>query len=394
MRIGRITIVGGTVNYSDFFVRPNYRVNLTGLAGTVTELTSQPGTTAEIDLRAAVDGTAPVQIAGRINPLASALFVDIKASMRGAELSTLSPYTIKYTGYGIERGRLTLETAYRVEDRKLDANHRVFLDQLTFSADRVDGPAVLRLPILFAVRLLQNRNGEIDLTLPVSGTLDDPKFRLGPIIWQVVVNLITRIVTAPFALFSGGGQQDLSYVGFPAGSTELDEAGRSRLASVGTGMAERPSLRLELSGRVDPEADRAALRLAKVQAAVRAQVARDRVRRGEAAPPLAQLVPTREEYETALRAVYRQAPIARPRNAIGLTRDLPVAEMETLLLTASRVGDEDLHALATERARAVEAWLVGDAGLSPERIFRVPAKDDAPSTGSPRSAARVDLLLR
>jgi hypothetical protein len=394
MRIGRITIVGGTVNYSDFFVRPNYRVNLTGLAGTVTELTSQPGTTAEIDLRAAVDGTAPVQIAGRINPLASALFVDIKASMRGAELSTLSPYTIKYTGYGIERGRLTLETAYRVEDRKLDANHRVFLDQLTFSADRVDGPAVLRLPILFAVRLLQNRNGEIDLTLPVSGTLDDPKFRLGPIIWQVVVNLITRIVTAPFALFSGGGQQDLSYVGFPAGSTELDEAGRSRLASVGKGMAERPSLRLELSGRVDPEADRAALRLAKVQAAVRAQVARDRVRRGEAAPPLAQLVPTREEYETALRAVYRQAPIARPRNAIGLTRDLPVAEMETLLLTASRVGDEDLHALATERARAVEAWLVGDAGLSPERIFRVPAKDDAPSTGSPRSAARVDLLLR
>jgi len=208
------------------------------------------------------------------------------------------------------------------------------------------------------------------------------------------VNLITRIVTAPFALFSGSSQQDLSYVGFPAGSADLDEAGRSRLASVGKGMAERPSLRLELSGRVDPEADRAALRQAKVQAAVRAQVARDRVRRGEAAPPLAQLVPTRDEYEAALRVVYRQAPIARPRNALGLTRDLPVPEMETLLLTASQVGDEDLSALSAERARAVEAWLVSEAGLSPERIFRVPAKDDAQPSGGKRSAARVDLLLR
>lgn len=394
IRIGRISVVSGTVNYSDFLVRPNYRVNLTGVTGTVSELSSQPGTTAEIDLRAAVDGTAPVQIAGRLNPLAAPLFVDIKASMRGAELSTLSPYTIKYTGYGIERGRLTIETAYRVEDRKLDAQHRVFLDQLTFSADRVDGPAVLRLPILFAVRLLQNRNGEIDLTLPVTGTLDDPKFRLGPIIWQVVVNLVTRIVTAPFALFSRGGSEDLSYVAFAPGSPDLDEAGRSRLASVGKGLAERPSVRLELSGRVDPEADRAALRRLRLEASVRAQVARDRVRRGEAAPPLAELVPTREEYESALRAVYRQAPIARPRNAVGLLRDLPVPEMETLLVTASRVTDEDLRELAAERARAVEAWLVKDAGLPPERIFRVPAADQPASAAAKRAASRVDLLLR
>ena len=127
---------------------------------------------------------------------------------------------------------------------------------------------------------------------------------------------------------------------------------------------------------------------------MRAQVARDRARRGEAAPPLGQLVPSREEYEAALRVVYRHAPIARPRNALGLTRDLPVPEVETLLIPASQVTDEDLRELAAERARAVEAWLVKDAGLSPERVFRVPAKDEASQGSAKRSASRVDLLIR
>ena len=65
------------------------------------------------------------------------------------------------------------------------------LNQLTFG-ERVDSPSATKLPVLLAVALLKDRNGVIDINLPVSGTLDDPQFSLGPIIWQVIGNLIAR----------------------------------------------------------------------------------------------------------------------------------------------------------------------------------------------------------
>jgi len=394
LRIGRISVVDGTVNYSDFFVRPNYRVNLTGLTGSVSSLSSEPGTTAELQLRAAVDGTAPVEIAGRLNPITNPLFLDIKASMRGAELSTLSPYTIKYTGYGIERGRLTLTTSYRIEGRKLEAQHRVFLDQLTFSTDRVDGPAVIKLPILFAVRLLQNRRGEIDLALPISGTLDDPKFRLGPIIWQVVVNLITRVVTAPFSIFSGGSSEELSFVEFEPGRAVLTEAAQKKLTTLGKGLTERPALRLELSAGVDAATDREAVRRVQLEAAVRLQKARELVRKGESVPEVDALALDPKEYETYLRAVYRDAKFPKPRNAIGLLRDLPVPEMETLIITNTQVTDDDLRELALARSRAVERFLEKAAGLSSERVFLVTQKPGTAGEKAKASAARVDMTIR
>ena len=399
VKIGRITIAAGQVNFSDFFVRPNYRLNITGMAGTISSLTSDPGTAADIDLRGQLDGSAPVEIVGRFNPIASPLFVDIKAAVRGAELSTLSPYSTKYTGYGIERGRLTLNIAYRVEGRKVDAQHRIFLDQLTFNSERIEGPAVVKLPILFAVRLLQNRRGEIDLNLPISGTLDDPNFRIGPIIWQILGNLITRVVTAPFSLLAslgGGSAEELSVVEFEPGSAVLTEAARKRLATLGKALADRPSLRLELAGSVAPEGDREGYRRMQLDAAVRAQKARDLARRGEAVAGGEAVRLDPQEYETYLRAVYRDAKFPKPRNAVGMLRDLPVAEMETLMLTHTAVTADDLRDLATARARAVENFLVKEAGLSPERVFLVQGKPTAADAGGakPKPGARVDMAIR
>jgi hypothetical protein len=397
VKIGRISLASGNINFSDFFVRPNFRLNLTGMTGSISALTSDPGTAADLELRGQLDGSAPVEIVGRLNPIASPLLVDIKGAVRGAELSTLSSYSTKYTGYGIERGRLTLNIAYKVEGRKVNAEHRIFLDQLTFSTERIEGPSVVKLPILFAVRLLQNRRGEIDLNLPISGTLDDPQFRIGPIIWQVVVNLITRAVTAPFSLLAslgGGSAEEMSVVEFEPGRAMLTEAAQKRLATLGKALADRPSLRLELAGGVDAERDREGLRRAQLDTAVRAQKARELSRRGEAVAGLDAVRLEPKEYETYLRAAYRDAKFPKPRNAIGMLRELPAPEMETLMLTNTAVSPEDLRDLATARARAVETYLVKESALSPERIFLVPAKPAADGAKAKLPASRVDLSIR
>ncbi len=397
VKIGRISLASGNINFSDFFVRPNFRLNLTGMTGSISALTSEPGTAADLELRGQLDGSAPVEIVGRLNPIASPLLVDLKGAVRGAELSTLSSYSTKYTGYGIERGRLTLNIAYKVEGRKVNAEHRIFLDQLTFSTERIEGPSVVKLPVLFAVRLLQNRRGEIDLNLPISGTLDDPQFRIGPIIWQVVVNLITRAVTAPFSLLAslgGGSAEEMSVVEFEPGRAVLTEAAQKRLATLGKALADRPSLRLELAGGVDTERDREGLRRAQLDTAVRAQKARELSRRGEAVAGLDAVRLEPKEYETYLRAAYRDAKFPKPRNAIGMLRELPAPEMETLMLTNTAVSPEDLRDLATARARAVETYLVKESALSPERIFLVPAKPAADGAKAKLPASRVDLSIR
>ena len=227
--VGKITLQGGNINFSDFFVRPNYSANLTGVGGSVTAIT--PDTPGEVELRGKVDNTAPLEITGKINPLARDLFLDIKASATDIELPPLSPYSVKYAGYGIERGKLSMKVTYQVENRKLTAENNVYLNQLTFG-EKVESPTATKLPVLLAVALLKDRNGVIDINLPVSGSIDDPQFSVGGIIIQVIVNLLVKAVTAPFALIGsmfGGGGEELAYLEFAPGSAQLDAADEAKL---------------------------------------------------------------------------------------------------------------------------------------------------------------------
>jgi hypothetical protein len=386
VRIGRITLARGNVNFSDFFVRPNYSANLTGIAGSIGSLTAQ--TAGEVELRGRIDNTAPIEIRGRINPLAADLFADIEASARDIELPPLSPYSAKYAGYGIDKGKLSMEVRYRIEDRRLNAENRVLLDQLTFG-DKVDSPTATRLPVLLAVALLKDRNGVIDINLPVAGSIDDPQFSVGALVLRVIVNLITRAVTAPFALIGAlaGGGEELAYVEFGPGSATIDAAAQTKLASLAKALNDRPALKLEIAGRVDPERDREGLRRSAVDRQVRAQKAKAL---GKGAGEVG-VEPG--EYEKYLSAAYRAADFPKPRNVIGLVKDLPLAEMETLLLTHATATDDELRQLAGERAVAAKTWLVETGKIAAERVFLTAPRMSADGIGDKGRASRVDFSL-
>lgn len=386
VRVGRITLQGGNVNFSDFFVKPNYTANLTGLGGSVTEITAQKA--GDVDLRGRVDNTAPVEIAGRINPLAADLYLDIKASARDIELPPLSPYAIKYAGYGIEKGKLSMNVKYLIENRRLAAENNLYLDQLTFG-DKVDSPTATKLPVLLAVSLLKDRNGVIDLNLPISGSLDDPQFSIGGIIVQVIVNLLTKIVTAPFSALAAafGSKEELSYVDYAAGSATLDGEAKKRLDALGKALADRPQLKLDIAGQVDPAADREGLKTAAVQDKVRAQKLKRLIRDGKTPANADEVTIDKDEYAALLKAAYGEESFPKPRNAIGLAKDLPVAEMENLMLANTTVGDEDLRRLANRRAQVAKDYLVDTAKVPAERVFLIAPvtagaapKDKGPAT--------------
>ena len=395
IHIDQVTLQGGTVSFSDRYIKPNYSANLAEVGGRISGLSSAAGSTADLDLRGAYDG-APVSVAGRINPLAAVPSLDLKAEVRGVELVPMSPYSGKYAGYAIDKGKLSLFLGYKIDEGKLQAENRIFLDQLTFG-EKVDSPSATSLPVTLAVSLLQNRRGEIDINLPISGSLNDPEFSVGGIVIQVLVNLITKAITAPFALLGSlfGGGEELSHAEFPLGRAALDATAVKRLETLAKALDDRPGLKLEIAGRVDADKDPEGLRRVALEHKVKAQKLARLVKAGKEAGTVQDVTVDGQEYVELLEQAYKQEKFPKPRNFIGMAKSLPREEMEKLMLANAPAGDEELRDLANRRAKAVMDWLTGPGKIPRERIFLLPPKlgaDDKDGKNAPLN--RTDFSLK
>lgn len=254
LRWRAIEIRDGNVHFTDRFIRPNYSAQLTRLKGEISAVDARRPEPARVALTGALDDGAPVRIAGSVNPLAQPLYVDLEGGARGIALTRLSAYAERYVGYTIDKGTLSMTVRYHVEQGKLDAQNQLFLDQFNFG-EKVDSPEATSLPVRLAVALLKNRRGEIDVRLPISGTLDDPQFSIGGLLWRAFVNLLTRAATAPFALLAGDDATALDRVDFAPGSPELDDAARKALDKLAQQLEEHPELKLDITGHADPARD-------------------------------------------------------------------------------------------------------------------------------------------
>ena len=396
--IGKINLKDGNINFSDFFIKPNYSANLTAVQGAISEL--KPETPGDLDLQARLDNAAPVDIKGKINPLSKDLFLDIIADAKEIELSPMSPYSGKYVGYGIEKGKLSFNVKYRVENRKLSAQNKIILNQLTFG-EKIESPTAVKLPVLLAVALMKDRNGVIDVDLPISGSLDDPQFSVGGIVLRIIVNLITRAVTAPFSFlasaFGGGGSgEELSYIEFDNGRANLNQAAQSKIATLAKAMNNRPALNLEITGRVDPLTDLDGLKRVGIERKVKAQKMKELARKGEAPRTVDDVQIAPDEYPRFLKAAYGEEDFPKPRNMIGLAQDLPVPEMERLMMQHAKAGDDEMRQLASQRAQAVRDALLATGQTNAERLSVVAAK---PFTAEERAKLkgrpnRVDFAMK
>lgn len=392
LKLGRATLTNGNVDFTDHFIRPNYSADLSELAGSMSTLTfEQP---ADLELHGKVQGSAPVTIAGRINPLSKNLFLDLKADASDIELSPLSPYSGKYVGYGIEKGKLSMKVHYLINERKLTAENGIVLDQLTFGG-KVESPDAIKVPVLLAVALLKDRNGVIKFDLPVAGSLDDPKFSVGGIVFRALINLLVKIVTSPFALLGalGGHGEELAYIEFAPGSAVLDAASEDKIKAIAKALTDRPALKLDIAGRVDPATDRDGLKRAALERKLKQQKFNDLARQGQPPPSVDAVEVTAAEYEPLLARVYGAADFSKPRNAIGFAKDLPKSEMEALLLTNTQVSDEDLRSLGERRGEAVRVRLVDGQHVPSERVFLVAPRLNAEGVKDKGKPTRVDFAL-
>jgi Domain of Unknown Function (DUF748) len=392
---GPIVVVNGRVAYDDRFVKPNYNANLSELSGRLASFSSQPPAPgqppllADLELRGRVEGTATLDITGQVNPLAKPLALDLKAKVRDLELPPLSPYAIKYAGYGIERGKMSVDLAYVVQpDGQLTASNRIVLNQLAFGEKVPDSSA--NLPVKLAVALLADSHGVIDVDLPVSGSINDPQFSLGGLIWKVITNLIAKVASAPFHLIAsafGGSGEELARVEFAPGTATLDAPAQANLDKVAQALIERPALSLTVTGESRLDSEREAWKKERLQQIVRAEKRRQAIAGG--ADATAAVTVGADEYPALLKEVYRRADIVKPKNVVGLTKDLPTTEMEQLLLASMTVADDAMQQLAVRRGVVVRDYLAAK-DVAIDRLFL-----GAPKAASEESnwTPRADLKL-
>ena len=246
----------GSLNFADFWIQPNYRVGIEQLNGEIVGLSADPASRATLDLEGKVDRYAPATIKGTMNLLSADLYTDINLKFAGVDMTSVTPYSGRFAGYKIEKGKLSVDVTYYVENRALDAKQKFVIDQLQLG-EKVESPDAVSLPLKLAVALLKDRNGVIDIDLPMTGSLDDPKFRLGPLIWKAFIGLLTKIATAPFALIGSlfGGGPEVNAIEFDAGATALDPAGLEKMAAVQKALVERPALQVDVPMAFSAELD-------------------------------------------------------------------------------------------------------------------------------------------
>jgi hypothetical protein len=381
VRLGAISLINGRVQFSDRFIQPNYTARLSELTGRLGAFSNQTQAgvvdLADLTLRGRAEGSAVLEIDGKVNPLATPLALDVTGKVRDLELPPLSPYAIKYAGYGIERGKLSVDVHYAVQPNgQLTASNKLVLNQLSFG-DKVEG-APNSLPVKLAVALLADRNGVIDLDLPISGSLNDPEFKVGAVVWKVITNLVARAVTAPFSLLGnllgGATGTELSTVAFAPGRAALSDSARAGLDQVAKALKDRPALNLTVQGEAQLESELEAIRQERLRALL---LAEKRRRAGGGSTTDVVTGYTDEEMPALLRAAYRRADFPKPKNLIGLTKDIPVPDMQALLLANMTVDAEAVRELALQRGVATRDYLLAQQ-VPAQRLFLSAIKTDMP----------------
>jgi hypothetical protein len=304
VQLGALVLDNAAFHFADESMKPHATFDVQEFGGTVKGLSSQEQSTATVDLRGKVDAASPFSVSGKVNPLAKDLELDLAVAFTNTDLTAFTTYLEKYAGHPLNKGKLTMGLHYDINQKQLKAENKFLIDHFTLGP-RNESTNATHLPVKLAVALLKDRNGRIDLDIPLTGRTDDPQFKIAPLVFKVVVNLIVKAATSPFSLLGAlvGGGEELSFVDFQPGRADIPDTEAQKLEKLVKALYERPALNLEIAGSFDADQDRAALARLKLEQHLKILHLKELTDAGKPAPRLAALELEPAERERLLKLV-------------------------------------------------------------------------------------------
>jgi uncharacterized protein involved in outer membrane biogenesis len=389
IHIGGVAINDGSANFADFSLTPNFATAVQQLNGQIGTIDSRQAKPASVDIKGKVDRYAPVTIKGSVNPFDPMASLDIATSFKRVELTTLTPYSGKFAGYRIRKGRLNLDLHYMITKGQLKAENKVVVEQLQLG-EKVDSPDAVSLPLKLAIALLKDVDGKISIELPVTGDLNNPQFSIMPIVWQTLRNLIVKAAAAPFkmigGLVSGGGSEDLGSVSFAPGSSDLSKDAEAALVKLSQALKERPALRLEIEGTAAASSDGPLIAEQRLEREYQYNYYKMLQRRGDKVPAQASLVEVPDsEKGPLLEGIYRiRLKTQPPAEWKDLGKEERTAKMRAEVIKFWSNSDVLLRQLGQERASSIKDFLVDKTQMADDRVYFVDA-----NLGEAQSDGRV-----
>ncbi|WP_456239011.1 DUF748 domain-containing protein [Pseudomonas arsenicoxydans] len=389
IHIGGVAINDGSANFADFSLTPNFATAVQQLNGQIGTIDSRQAKPASVDIKGKVDRYAPVTIKGSVNPFDPMASLDIATSFKRVELTTLTPYSGKFAGYRIRKGRLNLDLHYMITKGQLKAENKVVVEQLQLG-EKVDSPDAVSLPLKLAIALLKDVDGKISIELPVTGDLNNPQFSIMPIVWQTLRNLIVKAAAAPFkmigGLVSGGGSEDLGSVSFAPGSSDLSKEAEAALVKLSQALKERPALRLEIEGTAAASSDGPLIAEQRLEREYQYNYYKMLQRRGDKVPAQASLVEVPDsEKGPLLEGIYRiRLKTQPPAEWKDLGKEERTAKMRAEVIKFWSNSDVLLRQLGQERASSIKDFLVDKTQMADDRVYFVDA-----NLGEAQSDGRV-----
>jgi hypothetical protein len=389
--VGRIALSNVNVSFTDQLVKPAFSARLTGLSGGLSAFSSAGSRLSTVDLTGSLDGDGLLVVSGQFNPVKPREYLRLNLRARGIEMTRLSPYAAKYAGYNIAKGKLSTTLSYAVDKGQLTAQNQLFLDQLTFG-DAVNSPDATTLPVRLGVALLKNLKGEIDLELPVSGSLSDPQFSLGKVVFKALGNIILKAVAAPFSVLSSvfaGPEESFGGLDFEPGSSAVPTSAERQIRAL-TQLLTEKRVELDVTGFADPLNDTLGLKRERIrQRVLRAWLAADANRTGQWAD-----IPEKQRSAT-IEKIYGETDFkGKPKNLIGLDRKLPVDDMMARLEAEVTITPEDLKRLAYDRAVAARSAIVQGRPELSDRVFLLAPSAQRLGAQAEKPRAWVEFILR
>lgn len=365
----------GLLDFRDTSMPRPFHATIADFTGSLDGLSNRPGSLAKVAFKGTIDGYAPVAVSGTANPFSETPALDVSLDIANLDLSTLTPYSGTYAGYLIDGGRLSVQLAYTLQDGRIRGTNHIVVNQLKLG-QQVSGPKVMDLPLRFAIYLLTDSNGVMDLGVDVTGSVDDPDFSVASIIWKAFRNVIVKTATSPFRALSrlvSGTDEDLDRIEFPPGSDRIADSGHAKLDSLSEALRKKAELRLKIIGHVSPGQDIEGLRDNSLSATLMAQsgITEDDIRDQTVG------------WQEAVAKLYKK------RFPADTSGRLKTMEMNDAMRDNVELDPRALDDLAARRALAVKQALVAERGLAPDRATVAPV--DLGADKAPGRHVTMDL---
>ena len=378
----------GSSDFADLSLILPFAAQIKSLDGGANGISSEQKSTIKVDLKGNAYDLAPVDIKGEISPYLGNFDVDLKFD--GMPMPLVTPYMVQFAGYKIEKGKLTLGLHYQVENGQLKAANNILIDQLELG-EKVDNPVAVSLPLELAITLLKDSDGKIKLDVPLTGSLDDPKFNMGSLIFDALVNVLTKIVTSPFtalASLAGGSDEDLGNIAFKAGEAKLNDKEKSKLDGVAKVLKEKATLNLEIKGAAFEKEDWPALQDDALWDQLKQRKA-NQLTKEEGKRVRAEYVELSEDdYQDMLaEAFIEKFPNLAKKNLFGTPKLINSDTDDFYKVAKQKMSEiikpdpERMKHLANDRSQAIAKYLVQKAGIPNERVFTLDSALDPKRDG-------------